>query len=80
MNKQKILIIALSVLLFVSFSYIAWGVLERVKTSLFYQGYEQAINEMVTEAQNENCEPIPVFYKENEVHLINIDCLQITEE
>ena len=80
MSKQKKLIISLSALLILALGYISWDVLGRVRASIFYQGYSQAIHELVLQAKDENCEPIPIFFEEEEVHLINIECLEIVEE
>jgi len=79
-SKQKILIICLIVLLLLAFSYISWQLLIRVRNAVFLQGYTLAIEQIITEAEKEGCQPFPIFSEEKVIHLMNTECLEPEEE
>jgi len=79
MDKKNIIIVLLAVMLFLVFVYIGRDVYWGMKQNLMFQGYAVAIEEMIEQAKNEDCDPFPIFLEEKEVHLINIDCLQQEE-
>ncbi len=79
-NKEvakKILIWAFAILVC---SYVAWDVSLKVVDYFRAQGYEYAIMEVVRQAENENCGYFPIFVGDKEINLINVDCLQVSEE
>lgn len=76
MSKEKIiitvlilLVVALSVYFIIDFS-------GKRKQEIAMNGYYSAIREIVDSATNSNCEAFSVYYGEEIVNLINIDCLQ----
>lgn len=73
---QKPLLFVMVVILF---SYIGWGManekVSEVVNEARFDGYSIAISELVDAAENENCNPFPVNFKDKKVTLINIDCL-----
>ncbi|MEK7519362.1 MAG: hypothetical protein AAB565_01045 [Patescibacteria group bacterium] len=77
MNKQKVLIIFLIILLLVALSYISWQNWIKIRNSIFLSGYSSAIQALITTAENEKCETFPVFLDEKTVNLINVKCLKV---
>lgn len=41
----------------------------------YFKGYTDAVNDLITSAENESCEVFSVYNDDKEVNLINIDCL-----
>ncbi len=76
MNKQKLINISLIVMLVLSFSYVVYDVSMGVRNNLIYSGYEIAIHELISQAENERCEPFSIFYEDKNINLVNVDCLQ----
>ncbi len=68
--------VLMTVLIVVLAGYVFWDISLRIVNHFQLQGYTVAVNEMMRQAKNENCEPFSIFAGEDEVHLINIDCLQ----
>ena len=64
-----------------SIGYIGWSIWNTVRSSLVNQAYQQgvsdAVNQLIGEAENNNCQPIKIFNKEQkkDVSLINMICL-----
>ncbi len=56
--------------------YVFWDISLRIVSHFRLQGYSLAVSEMVRQAKNEECEPFSIFAGEEQVNLINIDCLQ----
>ena len=83
MKITKKLILNISLIIWVIFSlgymaYDIWSDFKTTQLSLFYQqGQADTINELIRRAQM--CEVFPVFNGENQVNLINTDCLQSPE-
>jgi hypothetical protein len=79
-NKElakKILIWTFAVLIC---GYVAWDVSLKVVNYFRMQGYEYAIVEIVNQAENEDCGYFPIFIGDKEINLINVECLQSSEE
>ncbi len=72
-NVKKVLVTVLIVFLA---GYVFWDISLRIMNHFRLQGYSVAVSEMMRQAKNENCEPFSIFAGEEQVHLINIDCLQ----
>lgn len=75
MEKQKLLIIILVVLVVALASYFAYDFFDNYKREMTLQGYYVAIEEVMNSAKNEKCEPFSVYYGEETINLINMDCL-----
>ena len=78
MEKQKILIIVLIIIVIGLSSYFAVDLFGKYKNDVMLQGYSLAIGELMTSAENENCEPFSVYYDNKTINLINVSCLQQT--
>jgi hypothetical protein len=67
----------LIVLLFVGLaSYVFYDVSLKLRSNFRLQGYSVAVAELVEQAKNEECYPFNIFFGEEEINLINVDCLQ----
>lgn len=79
MDKQKILIIILTLVIIAFSAYTAKNVFDSYTKSIFdmsyFKGYTDAVNDLITSAENESCEVFSVYNDDKEVNLINIDCL-----
>lgn len=82
--KKKIALMASTVFWVIfSIAYIAWDLwtdFQKDQLSVAYsQGYQQAVNDTVnqamTQAENEKCEPFTIYNKEKKVDVINTKCL-----
>lgn len=84
MNKQKILIYILLVIVIAFSIYTAKNIFDSYSNSLYIKaynaGYEKAFNEVISSGQNESCEPFSVFNGETNINLINVDCLNGEQE
>ena len=80
MNKQKILIISLIVLLVIFLSYFIYDMLNKQRNILLLEGYTMAVNELISSAENESCDIFSVYAGEKSVNLINVDCLSSNNE
>lgn len=81
MAREKFLIILLSLLLVLSLSYIIISKsFLKIKNSLLIAGYSSAVEKLISESENEKCEPFPVFWGEKTVYLINVKCLEKVRE
>ena len=76
MIKEKFLIIILVVLLLIALSYIGWQFWIGISNSIFRTGYSSAVEQLMTTAENEKCEPFPIFLGEKTIYLINVKCLE----
>ncbi len=76
MNRQIILKVSLIVVFALLFLYFAWDVSLKVRNSLLFQGYGIAISELVTVAEDPQCQPFPVFVDGRTIYLINVECLE----
>lgn len=80
MDKQKTIIILLSVLLFLFLAYFIYDIFGQWRSATYLQGYRAAVNELVLSAENESCEPFSVYTDEKNIQLINVECLMSQEE
>ena len=76
LNKIKIIIGVLLVWFIVSIFFLVWFFSAQTKENIFLQGYVAAINDLIIQAENEQCLPFPIFIEDRRVELINIQCLQ----
>ncbi len=74
-DKQKLVIIILIVLVIALASYFAVDYFDNYKREMSLQGYYAAIEEVMNSAKNEKCEPFSVYYGEETINLINMECL-----
>jgi hypothetical protein len=75
-TKQNIAVTALIVLLILSVSYVARDVAIKHQNTVLLQGYQLAVKNLVIQAKNDECQPVPLFFNDEEVTVINIECLQ----
>jgi len=86
MDKQKITIIALSVVLFVASQYILFEILverEQEKTLQdFQEGYEEGLTDAATTifAQTENCQTAIITINNFTKQFLDLSCLQSESE
>lgn len=83
MNKQKILIIVLIIIVIAFSIYTAKNIFTSYAQSTFdvgyNKGYVDAVNEVIKSGEKESCEPFSVYNNEKEINLINVDCLNKAE-
>jgi len=85
-DKTKLAIFLLSIWLIISVVYMGWQLIANSRVNLFWQGYGTAVEDLIERAEDEACEPFPVFMEDRQVYLINVSCLgddidfQIPEE
>lgn len=79
MEKQKIVIIILALIVLFFLIYTAMNVFNSYTNSIFdmsySKGYIDAVNDVIKSAEDEGCEVFSVYNNDKEVNLINIDCL-----
>jgi hypothetical protein len=75
-NVKKTLIVVVIVFLA---GYVIYDVSLKVISGFRLQGYQIAVQELVKQAENEECYPFEIFTGEKRINLINIDCLQSQE-
>ncbi len=79
MDKQKILIIILTLVIIAFSIYTAKNVFDSYTKSIFdvsySKGYTDAVNDVIKSAEEKSCEVFSVYNNDKEVNLINIDCL-----
>ncbi|MDK2949220.1 MAG: hypothetical protein PWQ56_385 [Patescibacteria group bacterium] len=79
MDKQKILIIFLFLVIIAFSIYTAKNFFDSYTKSIFdmsySKGYTDAVNDLIKSAEDESCEVFSVYNNDKEVNLINIDCL-----
>lgn len=73
LNFKKITLVLVIVLLS---SYVLWDISGRLANTFRMQGYQAAVNEMIEQADNEECEPFNIFSDDKEVDLVNVECLE----
>jgi hypothetical protein len=76
LKREKVIIFVLVTLLVLSLSYVAFDFALKVRNRVVFQGYKQAISEIITEAEKESCEPIRIYFEEKEVYIVNAECLE----
>jgi len=82
MNKQKIAILVLAILLILAIAYISMGRYfqnkEQKQLAVFQQGaqygYQQAIIQIMQQALT--CQQVPMFAQNQTINLIAVECLQ----
>lgn len=66
-----------------SLVYIGWTGWENFKIRYIQQSFEQGrqatIEQLITQAENEECQPFSVYTEQKEIQLINTACLQQAE-
>lgn len=77
-NKKKVLLWFLVVWFIASVFYFSWLFLVRRANLIFQSGYSSALNDLLTQAENEECSSFSIFIEERRAELINIECLQQT--
>ena len=76
MSKERIIIIVLILLVVVLAVYFIIDFSDKRNQEIAMNGYYSAIKEIVDSATNPNCGAFSVYYGEETVNLINVDCLQ----
>lgn len=76
MSKERIIIIVLILLVVVLSVYFIIDFSDKRNQEIAMNGYYSAIREIVDSATNSNCEAFSVYYGEEIVNLVNVDCLQ----
>jgi len=72
-NIKKVLIGLIIVFLA---GYVIYDVSLKLVSGFRLQGYQIAVQEIVAQAENEECYPFEIFLGEKKVSLINVNCLQ----
>ena len=79
MDKQKLTIIILWVLIVLAVGYIAF---DKYGDSAYMRGaqfgYEQAIIQIIQEAST--CQTVPLFVENTTINLVAVECLQFEEQ
>ena len=84
-RKERILLVALAVLLVMSVSYIAYSEYTRSAIQIaqegFLTGYRQGVMDGVVDTvgkiytETAACQPVPVMYENTTKYIIDVDCL-----
>lgn len=84
MNKKVIIRIVLILWLVFSLGYIARDQLLKFKAGALQEAYmagrAESIYELMANLKNENCDPITIYAEEEEINVINMECLNPTKE
>jgi len=80
LNKQKVLNVLFAFFFVLLLSYFGWDMSIRVRDSFVSQGYDIAIDDIITGAENRECQPFRLSLGERSVQFINIECLQTPDE
>ncbi|MBI2133749.1 hypothetical protein HYU11_03650 [Candidatus Woesearchaeota archaeon] len=82
MEKLKVLIAALSVLLMLALGYIANGKLEAIRTDAGKEGYGQGITAAVVAAyqQTENCQVATITMGNLTKQVVDVECVRMLLE
>jgi len=79
MDKQKILITVLIIIVVAFIIYTAKNFFDSYISSMidfsYNSGYADAVGDIISAAQNEECEAFPVFIGKDKVNIINVDCV-----
>lgn len=81
LSKKFVLKLLLILWLIFSAGYIAWNIWGNIRDKLLTQAYLQGVNDtvnnLITEAEKTECQPISIFNKEakKEIQVINIKCI-----
>jgi hypothetical protein len=75
-TKKNIVTTFLIILLVLSVSYVARDMAIKYQNTVLWQGYQSAVRDLVIQAKNEECQPVPLLFNDEEVTVINIECLQ----
>ncbi len=86
MRKVSIVFTVMAVLLAVALSYIAYDAYSEIqlaeKITVYQQGaqagYEQAVAQLFQQASS--CQQVPVFFNNQTINVIAIECLQVQTE
>ena len=70
--KKALLVVFVAVL----FGYVVWDISLRIRDNFFVQGYQTAVSQVFEQGQNEDCLPFNLFSEDDEMVLINVECLQ----
>ncbi len=77
-NKQKISKIGLIIVFTILFLYFVFDMTIKLRDNLFLKGYTYAIYELIN--IGEKCEPFDITLGDQQIFLINIECLETEEE
>jgi hypothetical protein len=79
MDKQKLLITVLIIIVIAFTIYTAKNFLESYISSMidfsYSKGYADAVGDIISAAKNESCDAFPVFIGEDKVDIINVNCV-----
>ena len=81
LSKKNISKLLLVLWMIFSIGYISWNIWSNARYSLmsqaYQQGYTDAVNQLIQQTENSNCQPIHVYDKDKQkdVQLINTNCL-----
>ncbi len=73
--KKALLVVFVAVLL----GYVIWDVSLKVRDNFWLQGYQSAISQVFEQGNNEECLPFNMLSEDDEMVLINVQCLQQAE-
>lgn len=79
MKKIPLKSILLVIFLIFAVSYIAYDVFTKVRDAVFMQGYSAAVSQIISQAEDAECQPFFVYLGEEQVSLINTECLEFLE-
>ena len=79
-EKNQIKKITLIILIAFFSLYFLWDISVKAVDGFRSQGYRLAVTQMMNEAENEDCLPFNIFMDDKEVNLINVECLQATND
>jgi hypothetical protein len=83
-DKKAICLVGTSVWILLSIAYIAIDIWDDFKKeqlnaalqSGYQQGVTDTVNQAITQAENEKCEPFSMYNKDKKIDVINVACLK----
>ena len=82
-NKTTAVIVVIAIYVALSLGYILFTEWRDYQANSlqqsFLEGRTFTIQQIIQQAENENCQPFFIFSDEKRVNLVNLDCLQLEE-
>ncbi len=60
--------------------YVFWDLSVKARSHFWMEGYESAIEQVFKQGNNEDCNAFNIFSEEEELVLVNVECLQMGDE
>jgi len=79
-KKINLVVLVLSILLILAIGYIGYDKYIEIQfqkqISVYQQGAQAAITQIYQSAAPPNCQQVPIFYNNQTINIISVECLQ----